>query len=118
MNTRIAGLAVGLLAASMTMASAGDSLPEGSYEVAFAGCGWYVVLGCSRDFNAARSTMDRLGGPMAGGGAGLKVANTSEYPNFRNGFFCTVDGPYVSESAAQSVAWNEAVPDAYVKNGC
>jgi hypothetical protein len=28
------------------------------------------------------------------------------------------DGPYVSEADAASVAWIEAVPDAYVKRGC
>lgn len=111
-----AGLMAGLLTATTAMAD--DTLPAGSYEVAFAGCGWYVVLGCGTSFDGARATMNNLGGPMAGGGAGLKVANTSEYPNFRNGFFCVVDGPYSSQGAAQSVAWNEAVRDAYVKNGC
>lgn len=97
----------------MTLANNADN-----YEVAFAGCGWYIVLGCSSNFNSARNTLNNLGGPFAGGGAGLKVANTSEYPNFRNGFYCVLDGPYNSQSAAQSVAWNEAVRDAYVKNGC
>lgn len=89
-----------------------------SYEVAFAGCGWYIVLGCGSSFDGARSKLNDLGGPYAGGGAGLKVANTNEYPNFNNGFYCVVDGPYNSKGAAQSIAWTEAVRDAYVKSGC
>jgi hypothetical protein len=87
-------------------------------QVAFAGCGWYVVLGCGKSFNGATRTMNNLGGPYAGGGAGLSVANTNEYPNFRNGFYCVVDGPYQTQAQASSIAWVEAVPDAYVKNGC
>lgn len=109
--------AMALLMGAAT-ATAGDFKYGESYEVAFAGCGWYIVLGCGTSFNGARNTMNNLGGPMAGGGAGLSVANTNEYPNFTNGFYCVVDGPYNSQSAAQSVAWNEAVRDAYVKNGC
>lgn len=111
-------IAAALLAATTTSAFAQGVNAAGDYEVAFAGCGWYIVLGCGKSFNGANRTMNNLGGPFAGGGAGLKVANTNEYPNFRNGFYCVVDGPYSSQSAAQSVAWNEAVRDAYVKNGC
>jgi len=116
MRSSVFGL-VFLFAATMS-AVAQDARQSAPVQMAFAGCGWYIVLGCSSGFSDARNRMNALGGPMAGGGAGLKVANTSEYPNFRNGFHCVVDGPYNSQSAAQSNAWNEAVPDAYVKSGC
>ncbi|MEL6919651.1 MAG: hypothetical protein AAFO77_01310 [Pseudomonadota bacterium] len=112
--------ATALLAAGSISTASAESITgiPGARDVAFAGCGWYVVLGCSRSFNGGAQTMTRLGGPFAGGGAGLKVANTSEYPNFNNGWYCVVDGPYTSRSQAGSIAWTEAVPDAYVKSGC
>ena len=31
---------------------------------------------------------------------------------------CVGDGPYASRWEAESIAWREAVPDAYVKAGC
>ena len=55
---------------------------------------------------------------MVGGGAGSRVINTSDMDGFRNGFYYVADGPYVSSDDAGSVAWVEAVPDAYVKRGC
>ncbi len=81
-------------------------------------CGHYVVLGCFKNANQAFERLNWLGGPMAGGGAGSKVVDTNQFPNFRNGWFCAVDGPYASRAQALSIAWKEAVPDAYVKNGC
>ncbi|WP_114388989.1 hypothetical protein [Notoacmeibacter marinus] len=81
-------------------------------------CGWFIVLRCGRSQRAARSFLDRLGGPGVGGGAGTRVIDTNQYPNFRNGFYCVMDGPYSSRGAAESIAWREAVPDAYVKSGC
>ena len=55
---------------------------------------------------------------MVGGGAGSRILNTTGVEGFRNGFYCVADGPYVSSDDAGSVAWVEAVPDAYVKRGC
>lgn len=81
-------------------------------------CGWYIILGCTRGYRDAARILTNLGGPGVGGGAGTSVVDTNQYPNFRNGYFCVADGPYGSRSAAQSVAWNEAVRDAYVKNSC
>ena len=112
-----AGLVFSALGATSANAESITGVP-GAYDVAFAGCGWYVVLGCSQSFDGSQQRMNQLGGPFAGGGAGLKVANTNEYPNFRNGWYCVVDGPYPSQGQAASIAWREAVPDAYVKNGC
>lgn len=82
------------------------------------GCGWYIILGCSTSRTDAQRTLQQLGGPMVGGGAGSRVLNTSDIGGFRNGFYCVADGPYVSEADAASVAWIEAVRDAYVKRGC
>jgi len=82
------------------------------------GCGWYIILGCSRNLSDARRLLAGLGGPMVGGGAGSRVLNTSDVNGFRNGFYCVADGPYISRDDAGSVAWVEAVPDAYVKRGC
>lgn len=82
------------------------------------GCGWYIILGCSKRQSDAKRTLSRLGGSMVGGGAGSRVLNTSDVRGFRNGFYCVADGPYISDDDASSVAWVEAVPDAYVKRGC
>ena len=81
-------------------------------------CGYYVILGCYKQPGQAYTQLNRIGGPMAGGGAGTDVIHTNEYPNFRNGWFCVADGPYASKQNAASIAWKEAVRDAYVKNGC
>jgi len=82
------------------------------------GCGWYIVLGCSKNRSDAKRQLIGLGGPMIGGGAGSRVLNTSDIDGFRNGFYCVADGPYISRDEASSVAWVEAIPDAYVKRGC
>lgn len=82
------------------------------------GCGWYIVLGCSKSRSAANRSFMRLGGPGIGGGAGSQVLDSSRVGGFRAGFYCVTDGPYISRDDAQSVAWVEAVPDAYVKRGC
>lgn len=81
-------------------------------------CGWYVILGCNGNKASARRLMDELGGPGAGGGAGLRVLNTDEYPNLNDGYYCVGDGPYANRSQAAGIAWAEAVPDAYIKRGC
>ncbi|SOE17892.1 hypothetical protein SAMN05877838_2797 [Hoeflea halophila] len=82
------------------------------------GCGWYIVLGCSTSRPDAKRSLLQLGGPIVGGGAGSRVINTSDVDGFRNGYYCVADGPYISKEEAGSVAWVEAVPDAYVKRGC
>jgi hypothetical protein len=82
------------------------------------GCGWYIILGCSTNRSASVRTLNDLGGIMVGGGAGSRILNTTGVEGFRNGFYCVADGPYLSEADAGSVAWREAVPDAYVKRGC
>ncbi|MEM1377276.1 MAG: hypothetical protein AAGG69_07790 [Pseudomonadota bacterium] len=113
-------IATSMVGAVVSQSSASESITgiPGARDVAFAGCGWYVVLGCGKSRSGANRLLNELGGPFAGGGAGLTVANTSEYPNFRNGWQCVVDGPYSSRTQASQIAWTEAVPDAYVKSGC
>lgn len=86
-------------------------------------CGHYIVLGCFTRHADAVTQMNRLGGPGIGGAGiagsiGTQVVHTDDFPNFRNGYFCVMDGPYRTRADAQSIAWSEAVPDAYVKNGC
>lgn len=81
-------------------------------------CGWYIILGCSKSRTDARRQLVDMGGPMVGGGAGSRVVNTSDLDGFNDGFYCVADGPYISQADAGSVAWVEAVPDAYVKRGC
>lgn len=107
--------------AGFTAAMFGASLQPGNaqtpgYDVN--GCGWYVILGCSKSRSDAKRILNQLGGPMVGGGAGSRVINTSDVDGFRNGFYCVADGPYISSDDASSVAWVEAVRDAYVKRGC
>ena len=119
--TRLAlGLGCALGPASAARAVEPAALPEapGLPVHEAQGCGWYVVLGCHRGRGTAQRQLNDLGGPRAGGGAGLNVVNTNVFPNFRNGFQCVMDGPYNSRGTAASIAWTEAVPDAYVKNSC
>ncbi|WP_417414390.1 hypothetical protein [Hoeflea sp.] len=110
--TVIAGLSVGALAAQVLPASA--QTPGFDAQ----GCGWYIILGCTKSRADAKRQLIDLGGPMVGGGAGTRVLNTSDVDGFRDGFYCVADGPYISGEEAGSVAWIEAVPDAYVKHGC
>ena len=93
------------------------SIRSHNFEVAQA-CGHYIILGCFKSRSAARARLRSLGGSMVGGGAGTYVVNTDDYPNFRDGWYCVADGPYATRSEAESIAWKEAIPDAYVKSGC
>ena len=113
-NTILVAAALSLTAVAAP-ASAGSA--NGEFRVAQA-CGYYIILGCSKSQRGANRTLSNLGGPGVGGPAGAFVVDTNAYPNFRNGWFCVADGPYNSASAARSIAWTEAVPDAYVKSAC
>ena len=108
----VAGLAAGMLGATLQTGAAQTPGYDAN------GCGWYIILGCSTNRSDAKRTLSNLGGPMVGGGAGSRVINTSDYDGFRNGYYCVADGPYISKGDASSVAWVEAVRDAYVKRGC
>ncbi|OCW55886.1 hypothetical protein [Hoeflea olei] len=110
------------MAVSLVLAAAGPGLstPAAAQAPGFdaEGCGWYIILGCSSSRLEARRNLIELGGPQVGGGAGSRVVNTSDLDGMRDGFYCVADGPYVSADDAGSVAWIEAVPDAYLKRGC
>lgn len=117
-------LLAGALTASMALAD-GAAAAHGRAPAATGGrivlaqaCGWYIVLGCTRGYRDASRILADLGGPGVGGGAGTNVIDTNTFPNFADGWFCVADGPYRTRADADSIAWREAVPDAYVKNGC
>lgn len=109
-----------LAVAIATVWMLGLSLPVRAQSPGFdaEGCGWYIILGCSKSRADAKRQLIDLGGPVVGGGAGSRVINTSDFDGFSPGFYCVADGPYFSRDDAGSVAWVEAVPDAYVKRGC
>jgi hypothetical protein len=76
-------------------------------------CGFYAILGCF----GTRGEAQRWSNQIEDG----YVINTTsaEYPNFRSGYYCVVNGP-TSVGRAQSIAagWRGVVPSAYAKNAC
>jgi hypothetical protein len=68
--------------------SARSSKPAGSFEMAQA-CGWYAIFQCAKS--------SRVGGPG-------RLIWTSDYPNFRPGWWCRVMGPYGSRGEAVDAA--------------
>jgi hypothetical protein len=112
---KITGAVVALLLAAGTSWADDVSAQTGRSEFQVAqACGYYVIMGCFRNENAAWNRVNDLGG------AGVAtVVWTNDYPNFRNGWYCAVDGPY-SKRLANSVRTDmrRFVSDAYVKNGC
>ncbi len=98
----------------------GSGSPDHGDESAGAGgrCGHYIILTCHGNRSAAVRSLNDLGGPGVGGWAGAKVIRTNDFPNFRKGYYCVVDGPYSSHDEAGTIAWKEAVPSAYIKKGC
>lgn len=73
--------------------------PVGSYEVAQA-CGWYAIFECAKN--------PRVGGPG-------RLIDTSDYPNFRPGWYCRVMGPFGSRGQALRRANSFG---GYVKSAC
>lgn len=97
------------LACLMTFAPAGSSQAGEPVKMAQA-CGWYVVLGCFKRYRPAQRRANNIG---------VIVVDTNNYPNFRNGWFCAVDGPY-SKGRANRLrrSWRGTVADAYAKSAC
>jgi hypothetical protein len=88
------------LAAESSLEQSGRSArPAGSFEIAQA-CGWYAVFECDH----SRS----LGGPGY-------VIWTSNYPNFRPGWYCKVMGPFDSQGEASGAARRNG---GYAKSAC
>ena len=76
----------------------------------FQGCGWYAVFACSKSHKVARRAA----------GNGFITIRTDDYPNFRKGYWCAVDGPFDRGTARSLVdgAKREGIRDAYAKRGC
>lgn len=115
---RAAAIMIGLFAcaphasAQAPDAAAGERITLAGYHAnrsTFAGCGHYVVLSCHRSWPRA---LDLAGGS-------LFAIDTDDYPNFRNGWYCVVDGPHSVEGAqARRKGFLARIPDAYVKDAC
>jgi hypothetical protein len=73
--------------------------PAGSYDLAQE-CGWYAIFQCAKS--------RRVGGPG-------RVIWTSDFPNFRPGWFCRVMGPF--SSRVQAVDRAEEF-GGYAKSAC
>lgn len=98
-----------VLAAALGVVLPQSALAENtsSFEVAQA-CGWYAIVGCSRDWNGASSIAP----------PGTQIIDTNLYPNFRNGWFCAADGPYPSQAVVPLWRWKQFHSDAYAKSAC
>jgi len=81
------------------------------FQVAQAGCPYYVILGCFGSPGQANRRANSIGG---------RVVNTSYVDGFRPGYYCVVDGPHNAKSTADRLrqSWRDTVRDAYVKRGC
>ncbi len=76
-------------------------------------CGWYAIALCGTNRRDAEQATNQYGG---------FVVDTSDpdFPNFRDGYYCVVEGPY-SQSGAEDVRdemRDAGSRDAYVKNAC
>lgn len=86
--------------------------PAGSYQVAQA-CGWYAISVCSRSRGAARRAANTHGGYVIDSGS-------DEFPNFRPGWWCAVNGPMSRRRAlrrADDMRY-EGARSAYAKSAC
>lgn len=81
-------------------------------------CGWYIVLGCDRSEAAMERKRAIIAALSDDGTTRAKVVRTEDYPNFRDGWHCLVDGPFENREAAEAVDWGETVGETYVKRGC
>ena len=81
-------------------------------------CGWYVVLGCDRSAAAMEKKRAVIAALADDGTTWTKVVDTGDYPNFRDGWYCLVDGPFATRGEAEALDWGETVGETYVKNGC
>lgn len=99
----------GLLSAVMLVTAAlwnsGSALAQGT-------CGWYAIGGCFEDKRSADRRAADLGDAY--------TVDTYDISNFRDGWYCAVDGPYRTKRDA-NVMRNQfrrsGVGDAYVKKG-
>lgn len=76
------------------------------------GCGWYAIAYCAQDMGSAQAQTARFAG---------FVINTGDYPNFRAGWFCVVQGPLSSKDTADGVVRrmkSQGASTAYSKRSC
>ena len=101
------------LTSSTQPPSAKEQRPDASVRIAQA-CGWYAIFSCTRSRRSAWRFSDNhdIG----------YVINTgdSDYPNFRRGYYCVVEGPMSRKRAQRQArrARRDFAPTAYVKNAC
>jgi hypothetical protein len=86
------------LAVAGALAASGASAEQARVRLAQA-CGWYAIFSCGHNPNAQ--------GPG-------HVVWTSDYPNFRPGFYCNVIGPSSYDSAVD----NANRYGGYAKSAC
>ena len=75
-------------------------------------CGWYAIVYCG-ERRDAQNFSNRTG-------FGYVIdTNDSDYPNFRGGYYCVVDGP-MGRSATLDLAERSRsfAPTAYAKSAC
>jgi len=88
--------------------------PAGSYQVAQA-CGWYAISVCSKKWGPAQDAVDEWG-------SGYAInTSSSDFPNFRGGWKCAVDGPKTKKAArstAKLMRKRGVSKSAYAKSAC
>jgi hypothetical protein len=75
-------------------------------------CGWYAIVYCGGRGDAQNFSNRTSFGYVID-------TNDSDYPNFRGGYYCVVDGP-MGRSAALNLAERSRsfAPTAYAKSAC
>jgi iron complex transport system substrate-binding protein len=97
-------VAAALMAGASTLTSTPAQASDG-----IAG-NYFAIGGCFQSRSAARKRARRLG---------AEVVRTDDYPNFRAGWWCAVQGPYIRDEANywRGEFRRRGVGDAYVKSG-
>ena len=76
-------------------------------------CGWYAIVYCGENRREAQNFSNRTG-------FGYVIdTNDGDYPNFRGGYYCVVDGPMGRSAALDLAASSRSfAPTAYAKSAC
>lgn len=95
-------------------------LTTGSALADDARCGYYAVLGCADSEAVIVEKQDILRNLTRDGTTRTKVIHTDNFSNFRDGWFCLVDGPFETYGQADTMSldWGETVGPSYAKKGC
>jgi tetratricopeptide (TPR) repeat protein len=76
-------------------------------------CGWYAIFFCSRSQSEAANW------PRERNVGFVISTDSSDYPNFRAGWYCAVEGPMPrSEALREADRFRQFAPTAYAKNAC